>query len=80
MGATFGQGTGPALLNDVGCAGNESSLLSCDRGGFFRYCSSAKVVCPSCKLGNFIISCECMVLSTMDTLDITVTISYFPSV
>ena len=51
--AVFEQGTGPVLLSDVICTGNESSLLSCSHSGTnLRYCShfnDAGVVCPSCK-------------------------------
>ena len=52
--ATFGQGTGPIYLDDVGCTGTESSLLSCShRGiGVLRRCyhfEDAGVMCPPCK-------------------------------
>ena len=55
--AAFGQGTGPILLNVVGCTGTESSLLNCSHWElqtrtYFYYCpyfSDVGVVCPSCK-------------------------------
>ena len=49
--AAFGQGNGPVLLVNVGCTGNESSLLSCSRSGtpYCPHSSDAGVVCPPCK-------------------------------
>ena len=57
--AAFGRGTGPILLNLVGCTGTESSLLNCSHSGidyyFYRFpfyyfdCNDVGVVCPSCK-------------------------------
>ena len=61
--ASFGRGTGPILLNVVGCTGTESSLLNCshrDMDYYFYYfpysyyfdClydNNVGVVCPSCK-------------------------------
>ncbi|XP_022088748.1 deleted in malignant brain tumors 1 protein-like [Acanthaster planci] len=34
-GARFGQGTGPILLNSVGCKGDESTIDQCDHSGWF---------------------------------------------
>ena len=51
--ATFGRGTGPILLDRVGCTGTESSLLSCSHRGIGVHgCShseDAGVMCPPCK-------------------------------
>ena len=50
--APFGPGIGPVLLTDVGCTGNESSLLSCSHGvAYCSHCPNAGVVCPlyACK-------------------------------
>ena len=53
--AAFGRGTGAIYLDNVGCTGTESTLLSCShRGiGVLRSCShyeDAGVVCWPCKL------------------------------
>ena len=54
--ATFGQGTGPIFLDDLGCTGMESSLLSCSHRGIgVHNCGhheDAGVVCPPCKLSS----------------------------
>ena len=59
-GAGFPQGTGPIILDDVRCSGNESSLLSCRHGGIGVIAScyhsdDAGVVCPPCKLRIFLV-------------------------
>ena len=33
MGAYFGEGSGPVLLDDVSCDGSEKTLISCLTGG-----------------------------------------------
>ncbi|XP_072549832.1 uncharacterized protein [Salminus brasiliensis] len=35
--AHFGQGSGPILLDDVGCSGSESSITGCRHGGFGKH-------------------------------------------
>uniref|UniRef100_A0A3B4CSC5 Deleted in malignant brain tumors 1 protein n=1 Tax=Pygocentrus nattereri TaxID=42514 RepID=A0A3B4CSC5_PYGNA len=54
--AHFGQGSGPVVLNAVGCYGNESTLTSCSYNGPGRQnCSHGKdagVICPSLRLVN----------------------------
>ena len=53
FGANFGQGIGPIFLDNVGCNGTESTLLSCShRITSLHYCShleDAGVVCPPCE-------------------------------
>ena len=50
LGAGFGLGIGPILLDETGCNGSESSLLACAHEGIRNYdCShfqDAGVLCP----------------------------------
>ncbi|XP_066498187.1 scavenger receptor cysteine-rich domain superfamily protein [Hoplias malabaricus] len=49
--ARFGQGSGPILLDDVGCSGSESSITSCSHNGFnihnCGHSEDASVVCSA---------------------------------
>ena len=51
--ARFGEGQGPILLDDIHCAGNETSLLQCTHGGIRNHnCGhheDASVACLNCK-------------------------------
>ena len=50
IGAFFGEGTGPILLDEVGCTGNEAHLLECSHRGLLNHnCfhfKDAGVLCP----------------------------------
>ena len=46
-GAYFGEGTGPILLDNLGCTGNESSLLECPYTPHnCQHYEDAGVICP----------------------------------
>ena len=47
--ARYGQGTGPILLDDVSCLGNESSLFSCNHRGLENHnCDHSKDASVRC--------------------------------
>ena len=52
--ARFGQGTGPMLLDNVGCSGRETSIKNCKKGfdaGEDSHVEDAGVICV--KQGRF---------------------------
>ena len=55
--AEFGQGAGQIYLDNVGCTGAESNLLSCNHNGIFshncRHSEDAGVVCPCKDLDSY---------------------------
>ena len=49
--ASFGQGTGQIILDDLGCSGSESSLLSCPHSGLYvENCGHSQDAGVVCKL------------------------------
>ncbi|XP_030840909.1 deleted in malignant brain tumors 1 protein-like [Strongylocentrotus purpuratus] len=49
--ATYGQGSGPIYLDDVGCSGNESRLTDCSNGGWNNhYCGHAEDAGVDCSI------------------------------
>uniref|UniRef100_A0A672RTV0 Soluble scavenger receptor cysteine-rich domain-containing protein SSC5D n=1 Tax=Sinocyclocheilus grahami TaxID=75366 RepID=A0A672RTV0_SINGR len=52
--AYFGQGSGPIWMDDVNCAGTESSLINCRTSGIndCRHFEDAGVICSSVRLVN----------------------------
>ena len=52
--ASFGQGTGPILLDDVGCLGSENRLVDCpNRGVEVDNCGHHQDAGVLCLPGNF---------------------------
>lgn len=51
--AFFGQGSGPILLDDLNCLGQETNILQCDAKGWGRnncgHDEDVGVICGSCK-------------------------------
>ena len=63
--ASFGQGSGPILLDSVTCSGNESTLASCGHlgVGVTRSCSHSKdagVRCSGVISGIHVYPCACL--------------------
>ncbi|XP_038049732.1 uncharacterized protein LOC119723239 [Patiria miniata] len=59
--AAYGGGTGPVLLNNVACVGNEADLWSCPHSGVGTYWClhdyDAGVVCSPSDIGSPIVTC-----------------------
>ncbi len=56
--AHFGRGSGPILLDDVGCSGSETSLINCSYDSNTNDCNhfeDASVICTGEKL-----ACMCI--------------------
>ena len=55
--AMFGQGTGPILLDNVGCTGSENRLIECSHNGVGQHdCAhfeDASVQCDGKKFNHF---------------------------
>ena len=48
--STFGQGSGPVFLTNLGCRGSENSLLSCSKMVFVgTYCTHGRDVGVKCE-------------------------------
>ena len=51
--AGFGLGTGPILLDNLNCVGNESSIINCDHLGIGKHnCihyEDAGLICSTCE-------------------------------
>ena len=51
--AVFGRGSGPILLDEVDCLGNESSLFNCNHSGILNHdCNHAKDASVFCSDGS----------------------------